>query len=196
MSHESMSHQAAFRVLTDFFLELGLEPSALAPLLDKAQLKSCQPGEVLLAQGGKQQSGFLLLNGLLRACHYLSDGQQRCKEFYFPGEFCLLYSSFLSAEPARYQLEALENSTLVVVPLSLFELGGFQRAELSLLRAQLRYKEQKEAFLLLKLPEQRYLWLKNHCPHWISALSQVQLANYIGITPESLSRIRRRLNLS
>lgn len=89
-----MSHQAAFQALTDFFLELGLEPSALAPLLDKAQLKSCQAGEVLLAQGGKQQSGFLLLNGLLRACHYLSDGQQRCKEFISLANFACFTAVF------------------------------------------------------------------------------------------------------
>ena len=54
----------------------------------------------------------------------------------------------------------------------------------------------KETFLLLKNPEQRYLHLIEYSPQWITNLTNIQLANYIGISPISLSRIKARINLS
>lgn len=68
-----------------------------------------------------------------------------------------------------------------------------QGVQLALLKQQLLYKEQKEAFLLLNTPEQRYLYLLEHFPLWVTRLTHAQLANYIGITSISLSRIRKRL---
>ncbi len=65
---------------------------------------------------------------------------------------------------------------------------------MALLRQQLGYKERKEAFLLLHSPEERYRELCHTFPHWPMRLTQVQLANYIGISPVTLSRIRRRIN--
>lgn len=65
---------------------------------------------------------------------------------------------------------------------------------MALLRLQLGYKERKEAFLLLHSPEERYRELCHTFPHWPARLTQVQLANYIGISPVTLSRIRRRIN--
>jgi len=79
------------------------------------------------------------------------------------------------------------------MPLSVLDDTLLQAVQLGLLKQQLLYKEQKEAFLLLHTPEQRYLYLREHSPLWLERLSQGQLANYIGITAISLSRMRRRL---
>ncbi|EKP0309706.1 hypothetical protein JGK42_003628 [Aeromonas veronii] len=62
------------------------------------------------------------------------------------------------------------------------------------LRQQLGYKERKEAFLLLHSAEDRYRKLCHTFPHWPARLTQVQLANYIGISPVTLSRVRKRVN--
>ncbi|WP_231553011.1 hypothetical protein [Aeromonas diversa] len=48
--------------------------------------------------------------------------------------------------------------------------------------------------MLLHDAEQRYLVLRERFPEWEARLTQVQLAGYIGISPVSLSRIRRRIN--
>ncbi|AZU47316.1 cyclic nucleotide-binding protein [Aeromonas hydrophila] len=48
--------------------------------------------------------------------------------------------------------------------------------------------------LAAPLPEERYRELCRTFPHWPARLTQVQLANYIGISPVTLSRIRRRIN--
>ncbi|WP_341503624.1 Crp/Fnr family transcriptional regulator [Gallaecimonas sp. GXIMD4217] len=177
-----------------YFAKLGVAEDAFRA--QQAQLKPVQAaaGTVLLAQGQYQHHAYLVQEGLIRACHYREDGTERCKEFYFPGELCLLYNSWLSGVPAAYQLETLDAVTALRLPLSVLEAPGWQAARLALLQRQLLYKEQKEAFLLLNSPEQRYRHLCRHAPHWLTQLNQVQLANYIGISPISLSRLRRRIN--
>lgn len=173
---------------------MGLAPAIGEPLAGHLSRLTLQPGQPLLAQGAMQESAFYIERGITRACHYAWDGQERCKEFYFEGELCLLYDSWLTGSPARYQLEAVTALQLVRVPLALLDEPAWQPVCMALLRQQLCYKERKEAFLLLHSPEERYRELCRTFPHWPARLTQVQLANYIGISPVTLSRIRRRIN--
>ncbi len=80
------------------------------------------------------------------------------------------------------------------IPLALLDAPENQEIKTQLLVQQLIYKEKKEQMLLLNTPEQRYQYVQTHFPDWESQLTQRDLANYIGITPVSLSRIRQRLN--
>lgn len=180
--------------LATFLSAMGLDAAVIDALCQRLPRLTLSAGQVLLAQGAQQEAAFYVEQGIARACHYTRDGQERCKEFYFEGEFCLLYDSWLSGAPARYQLEALTALQVVRVPLALLDEPAFQPLCLALLRQQLGYKECKEAFLLLHSPEERYRELCHIFPHWPARLTQVQLANYIGISPVTLSRIRRRIN--
>ncbi len=177
-----------------FFTATGVSEQSLANAQHRFKRLSFAEGGVLIPQGSQQQYGYFLIDGILRACHFSEQGTERCKEFYFSGEFCLFYSSWLMQTSAKYQLEAITPAVVIRVPLHLLELDTWQPCQLALLKHQLLLKEQKEAFLLLNTPAQRYLYVMAHFPHWITSLSNIQLANYIGITPISLSRIRQRIN--
>ncbi|MDM5130637.1 Crp/Fnr family transcriptional regulator [Aeromonas piscicola] len=180
--------------LAAFLNVMGLDAVMSESLCQRLPRLTLSSGQVLLAQGARQEAAFYVEQGIARACHYTRDGQERCKEFYFEGELCLLYDSWITGSPARYQLEALTELQVVRVPLALLDEPGFQPVCMALLRQQLGYKEHKEAFLLLHSPEERYRELCHTFPHWPARLTQVQLANYIGISPVTLSRIRRRIN--
>ncbi|MFQ1790247.1 Crp/Fnr family transcriptional regulator [Aeromonas veronii] len=180
--------------LAAFLCTMGLDTALSEALCQRLPRQTLRAGQVLLAQGDKQEAAFYIETGIARACHYTRDGQERCKEFYFEGELCLLYDSWLTVSPARYQLEALTELQVVRVPLTLLDEPAWQPVCMALLRQQLGYKERKEAFLLLHSPEERYRELCHSFPHWPARLTQVQLANYIGISPVTLSRIRRRIN--
>ncbi|HHC5061263.1 TPA: Crp/Fnr family transcriptional regulator [Aeromonas veronii] len=180
--------------LAAFLCTMGLDAALSEAISLRLPRQTLRAGQVLLAQGDKQEAAFYIETGIARACHYTRDGQERCKEFYFEGELCLLYDSWLTVSPARYQLEALTEQQVVRVPLTLLDEPAWLPVCMALLRQQLGYKERKEAFLLLHSPEERYRELCHTFPHWPARLTQVQLANYIGISPVSLSRIRRRIN--
>ncbi|KRV67380.1 cyclic nucleotide-binding protein [Aeromonas veronii] len=180
--------------LTAFLCTMGLDAAQSEAISLRLPRQTLRAGQALLAQGAEQEAAFYIEAGIARACHYTRDGQERCKEFYFEGELCLLYDSWLTGSPARYQLEALTELQVVRMPLTLLDEPAWQPVCMALLRLQLGYKERKEAFLLLHSPEERYRELCHTFPHWPARLTQVQLANYIGISPVTLSRIRRRIN--
>ncbi|KPH93541.1 cyclic nucleotide-binding protein [Pseudoalteromonas porphyrae] len=158
--------------------------------------KQFERDDVLVQQGQKQYYGYLLLDGVLGALHATADGGQKCKEFYFKDEFALLFTNWLTDTDAFYQLKVIKSAKVIVVPLSLFTQPAWQCLKQQLITQQLIFKEAKEAFLLLNTPEQRYCYLVNEKPHWLAQLNLTEVALYIGISAISLSRIRKRLNLS
>lgn len=180
--------------LTNALNKLGLD-KALA-INDTQHLTRSTPfycGDILLRQGEIQSHVFFVVSGILKACHYNDSGSNLSKEFYFTNELCFLYSSWLTGQPAQYQIEVVEDALILQFPISLLSQPLWQAVKVSLLSQQLIYKEQKEAFLLLNTPEQRYCFLTEHRPHWVQELNNIQLASYIGITPVSLSRLKSRI---
>lgn len=131
---------------------MGLDAVLSEAISLRLPRQTLRAGQVLLAQGDKQEAAFYIETGIARACHYTRDGQERCKEFYFEGELCLLYDSWLTGSLARYQLEALTELQVVRVPLALLEEPAWQPVCMALLRQQLGYKERKEAFCCSTLP--------------------------------------------
>ena len=186
----------SFITIQAFFRKLNIESDIINSVKQQFKYIKLKPQQVLLRQEEQQKYGYYILSGLLRACHYSDNGRERCKEYYFVGELCFLYSTWITNTPAKYQIDTLNNAEVIRVPLHLLNLKEWQPAKLALLQQQLLYKEDKEIFLLLKNPEERYLHLLEYSPQWISNLNNMQLATYIGISPISLSRIKNRLNQS
>ncbi|MFT5789536.1 MAG: CRP-like cAMP-binding protein [Shewanella sp.] len=182
------------RVFSNVLNRLGLDQSAIDDTLSLSQSVSVSSGDILLRQGESQISIYFVVSGILKACHYNDNGGDLSKEFYFAHELCFLYASWLTGDAADYQIEVVEDAQLLQVPLSLLSQPQWQTAKIALLSQQLIYKEQKEVFLLLNTPEQRYQFLIEHRPLWVQKLNNIQLASYIGITPVSLSRLKSRLS--
>ncbi|MGL6302567.1 Crp/Fnr family transcriptional regulator [Aeromonas caviae] len=132
--------------------------------------------------------------GLLRARVVLADGREYIKEFYWEGDEFLDFHHLLSGEPARYSVEALEPCRLQLFPLAdLRRLPCWPAWYHHLLEVQLRIKEEKELLLLTGGPEARYQHFLRSFPALDARVPDHQIAAYLGITPISLSRIRRRL---
>ena len=180
-------------IVFDFFRALQVDAKIINIAKHQFKFFSLDALQVLLRQGEQQKYGFLILSGILRSCHYTDKGEARSKEYYFEGELSFLYSSWLTNSLANYQIEVLKNAEVIRIPLSLLNVKGWQSAKIELLQQQLLYKEAKEAFLLLNNPEERYLHLIQHFPNWVTSLNDAQLSSYIGISPISFSRIKRRL---
>lgn len=183
----------SFEYFLDFFKQLGVEAETIKQISSELKFMVLEPSQVLLHQGESQKYGYLILSGVLRACYFSDTGSERCKEYYFQRELCFLYSVWLTNSPANYQIDTLNQSKVIRMPLELLTSKSWQPAKLNLLKQQLLYKEEKEAFLLLKNPEERYLHMVKHSPKWLNSLNNIQLSAYIGISPISLSRIKSRI---
>jgi len=119
--------------------------------------------------------------------------------FSFDNEFVSAYDSFLTQTPCGYQVETLVETTLWQISFKDLqtiyaetEIGN----TIGRLATEGLYLEniKREISLLTDTAEQRYLNLFAEQPHLIQKVPLKYIASYIGITPQALSRIRRRIS--
>ncbi len=165
-----------------------------ARLLSFARPLTLTPRTCLWHAGDRPDLLVRVEQGLLRAKVVLADGREYIKEFYWEGDEFIDFHHLLSREPARYSVEALEPCRL-----QLFNLGDLRQLSCwsawyhHLLAVQLRIKEEKELLLLTESPQARYQHFLQRFPELDARVPDHQIAAYLGITPISLSRIRKRL---
>lgn len=119
-------------------------------------------------------------------------------DFAFAGEFLSGYSSFITQAPANFYIQGLSQTALwrisyqdlqeIYATSSVGNRIGRHAAEQLFLA-----KSQREMAFLMQSAEERYLNLFTEQPRLIQQIPGKYLASYIGITPQALSRIRKRI---
>ena len=156
--------------------------------------------KLLLEIGNTENHISFIEKGIVR---FLIPKEEKEKEitfgFCFINEFVSAYDSFLTQLPSAYQIEALTDTTIWSISyLDLQEvytktLIGNLIGRLSSERLFL-IKSKREQSLLNESAEQRYLNLFTERPNLIQQIPLKYIASYIGVTPQALSRIRRRIS--
>ena len=129
---------------------------------------------------------------------YLIEGVQHIRGFFFPNEFISNYSCFLLENKSKFNIQALEDSSVTLIHrdalFRLYEkLPKVQELSRNIVEnLYIEVSEKYESFFL-KTAEERYLELISSRPTIIQRIPQYMIASYLGITPEGLSRIRKRL---
>lgn len=118
--------------------------------------------------------------------------------FAFAGSFISAYDSFLTRQPSHYELQALTDTILwrityddlqvIYRDTAVGQTIGRHASEAIFLT-----KSKRELSLLNDSAEQRYRNLFTEQPHLIRQIPLKYIASYIGVTPQGLSRIRRRI---
>jgi len=118
--------------------------------------------------------------------------------FSFSGEFISAYDSFLTQTPSLYQLEPLTRS--VIWSISYEDLQEvYTKTKIGNLIGRLSserlylIKSARMQSLLNETAEERYLNLIKERPHLLKEIPLKYIASYIGVTPQALSRIRKKL---
>lgn len=160
------------------------------------QLKNCRKGEILLEQGKKSKDSYLVIKGCLRA-YYMVDGEERTTEF-FTEEEIIAPVCVVDGTKSKYYISCIEDATLLVSNPALEEIGFAKFPQFEMLCRIMSEKQsaQKQSDLdnfKISNPEQRYLHLLQTRPDLFQRVPQYQLASYLGITPQSLSRLRKRI---
>lgn len=154
-------------------------------------------GAALLEAGQVSTEFFFLLQGATRL-YYMVEGEERTAFFYTENQFVSSYESWTKQLPAKHFLEAIEDTQAVVISQqTAFDLlQRFPRfeflARMIMEEELITYQEIISTFITLN-PEQRYLHLMETQPALLRRIPQRHLATYIGVAPESLSRIRKRI---
>lgn len=174
------------------------------PLTDKEKtaitdlgiFKSYSKGKVLLKEGQYSGYGYFVVKGCLRT-YYIKNNEERTTEFYTESQ-SLTPQCVLSKLPSEYYVACVEDCILVVANESMekeiFE--KFPRFEtLCRLLSEQLLAQNQAMFDDFKIssPEERYRNLLEKRPDLVQRVPQYQLASYLGITPQSLSRLRARI---
>ena len=189
---------AVFRKGISKFIEFNeVEWNLVYQHLDLKKLRKkglfAEPGVVC------SEIGFIV-TGSVRYFN-VKDGEEITGYFSFENELVSSYRSFLTRQPSLNYIQALEETQLVNIsyknmqemlahPMLAYKMERFGRlaAEYYLIC----YEERMSSFIT-KTPEERYLDLLNTGREIIQRMPQHYIAHFLGITPVSLSRIRRRI---
>lgn len=158
--------------------------------------RSVKKGTILLKEGQKTNSSFFVLKGCIRT-YYIINGEEKTTAFYTEMEG-LTPHCVKSNSPSEYYINCLEDTILIVSNSDMeAEINGkFPKFEtMCRLLSEERLAQQQINFDEFKTssPEQRYLNLLQNRPDLIQRVPQHQLASYLGIKPQSLSRLRARI---
>lgn len=152
-------------------------------------------------QNGEQSTEIgLVLTGVFRSFYIDQAGNDVTKYFYAQGEILLSYYAHLSQTESKYSIQALEDSEILVTNISEFEKVIEKNYQLLLfykkmVDAMLVKKEKHASSFTLLSSTQRYQQFLTDYPGFEKRIKQYQLASYLGMTPVTLSRIRKKLNL-
>lgn len=156
-----------------------------------------EKGNSLIKIGEKSNHIYFVVSGILRN-YYIDDGGNDITQFiYQEGGICG-GDSLISNEPSVICTEALGNCVLLRCSVSDFREIIENDSEgiklyVWLLESSLAYKTRRENSFLVKSATERYIDFIRENPDIEKRISQKYIASYLGVTPVSLSRIRRAL---
>lgn len=186
-------------ILVQFMSQLtSLTDEEIKQIKDSFPIKTFQKKHLLLKEGMIANDAYLVIKGCIRE-YELIDGEEKTTAFYTENQSAINFNSQVNKTPSTKYFECTEITTVAI-------LNGEKEKELY--EKHPRFEKycregmeqmmgtQQEAFskFMVSSPKERYLQLQNERPELINRVPQYQIASYLGIKPETLSRIRNKLS--
>lgn len=166
-------------------------------VLRKGMIKTYAPSQVLFGEGDQSKYFGFVLSGLLRI-YFIRDGLDYTFEFIDRNDVCGNLEMILAAKPSKRYIEAVEPSDVLVIDYGHMEKMFASNPRLD--HARIKVLEENFYDMVLQVekyivysPEERYQLLLDQRPDLLRRVPQKHLATYLGVTPVSLSRIKRRI---
>lgn len=157
---------------------------------------SVKKGSILLKEGQHSKNSYFVLKGCIRT-YYIIDGEEKTTAFFTEMD-AFTPHCVISNAPSEYFVSCVEDSIITISNADMeeemngkfpkFELMCRKLSEELLAKQRIDFDEFRTSS-----PEQRYLNLLQKRPDLIQRVPQHQLASFLGIKPQSLSRLRARI---
>jgi CRP-like cAMP-binding protein len=178
--------------------EDSIENNTDLPLLQFATSKVIAASEIYIPEGKIFKKIFYIKKGLLRIFFVTESGEEKTFFFRWEGQIAAIPECIFDNQPTRQTWQALEDCELMEIDFDIVE--KLSENNISLIKIRLGFAEKMflealkrvESFVLDK-PEERYQKLIIKNPEIIKRVADKHIASFIGVTPVSLSRIRKRL---
>jgi len=168
-------------------------------ILNAFPIKSFTKGTSLLKKGQIAKDAFFVIKGCIRK-YSMGDGEERTIEFYTEFQSAVNFDSLSNGSPSKYYFTCTEDSIIAIVnsekESELYKkfprFGEVCRVEVE---KMLGASQEDISRFKNSTPKERYLNLLKNRPELLQRVPQYQIASYLGIKPETLSRIRKRVSL-
>lgn len=163
-------------------------------------VKKLRKKQYLLQEGDVCKFVAFVENGAMRLYRVNEDGSEHIVLFAMDGFFITDLYSFLTNEVSSYNIDAIEDSELVIITKS----ASDELQKLSSKYQQFVIQATSEAYIQLERRitsiislslEERYKEFTTNYPDIIHRIPQHMIASYMGLTPETLSRVRKRISI-
>ncbi len=163
-------------------------------IVSLASFRVVKKGEILASIGDNTTCAGLTLSGLARSYYIDSDGNDITRGF-APEGTMFMDEGFFGYPERICMWETLEETTIMIsetaaIKKMIKENDSFKDIWIYLLESAMRYKIYRENGFLVENATERYLHFKKLYPDLSERVPQRHIATYLGIAPESLSRIR------
>ncbi|AXT54638.1 Crp/Fnr family transcriptional regulator [Aquimarina sp. AD1] len=171
-----------------------LSNKCLQEFISNSKLITYRKGDIVVREGQYSKKVYLIIKGCARA-YYLKDGKDISDWFTFENQFMASIISFFSDQPSPHYVEFVEDSTVLefskeTVDLLSNNFHDFERfISKVIIETMLGLCERLHTIQFAKA-EERYLNLISIYPDITHRISLTHIASYLGITLETLSRIR------
>jgi CRP-like cAMP-binding protein len=166
-------------------------------IVDNIIIKTYKKGTILLSEGVISKECYSVLKGCVRE-YYIINGEEKTTAFFTEGQAVVSFTSYTNQTPSKHYLVCNENCTLTLSSpekeQEMYQKFPKLEAITRTMMEQNSGKTQEElAAFITSSPEERYVSLLENRSELFNRVPQHQIASYLGIKPESLSRLRKRM---
>jgi len=184
--------------LIDYFSKFRILSKEEKEIITKdLKVVDFKKGTILLKVGQKSHDNYFVFEGCVRQ-YIIKGGDERVTNFYTEEDWIFPAIGQSNNLVSNYYLDCIEDSVLLI---------GNEKEGNELMKTNQKFQELAQMILEQEIinqqqhytefqnstPEERYIKLQNTRPDLIERVPQFQLSSYIGVKPESLSRIRKRI---
>jgi CRP-like cAMP-binding protein len=188
----------SFNLTTYLTSNLDIDEKEISSIVENCKIKKFKKAQFLLRENQHCNHTFFVEKGLLRQFSIDEKGKEHILSFAPENWFVTDRESAYFNKPSAYYIQALEESEVVMLDESFIQLLSkkiptFSDFNNRLLHNNIRHLQNRINLLLSAVAKDRYLqFIKMH-PDILLRVPQTMVASYLGITPESLSRVRKEL---
>ena len=187
------------RILLKYMTEFtSLSEEQQQAICESILIEEYKKGTILLRQGDASTRCYFVLKGCVRQYSVDESGKEMTSNFFTEEQAIAIFDHHKQDQSSKYSLVCLEDCILVVGELDTEKEMYSKYNQLEAMTRkmmEINFGEVQDEFasFINSTPEERYKALLTKRPHLVDRVPQHQLASYLGITPESLSRIKKRM---